>query len=52
MIIERNQDGKAIAKQKGGFKEGRPKKYTVKQLENTLNIIRKQQMEYIKFMMN
>lgn len=39
MIIERTQEGKAIAKQKDGFKEGRPKKYTVKQLENALSML-------------
>lgn len=39
MIIERTQSGKAIAKQKEGFKEGRPKKYTEKQLDNALNML-------------
>lgn len=39
MIIERTQEGKAIAKQKDGFKEGRPKKYAVKQLENALSML-------------
>ena len=39
MIIERTQEGKAIAKQKDGFKEGRPRKYTVKQLENALSML-------------
>nr|WP_046057540.1 MULTISPECIES: recombinase family protein [unclassified Clostridium] len=38
-IIERTQLGKAIAKQKEGFKEGRPKKYTVKQLDNALSML-------------
>lgn len=39
MIIERTQSGKAIAKTKDGFKEGRPKKYTVKQLDNALSML-------------
>ena len=39
MIIERTQEGKAIAKQKEGFKEGRPKKYTEKQLSNALAML-------------
>lgn len=39
MIIERTQEGKAIAKQKEGFKEGRPKKYTNKQLDNALSML-------------
>lgn len=39
MIIERTQSGKAIAKTKEGFKEGRPKSYTKKQLDNALNML-------------
>lgn len=39
MIIERNQSGKAIAKQKKGFKEGRPKKHTIKQIDNALSML-------------
>lgn len=38
-IIERTQNGKAIAKTKPGFKEGRPKKYTSKQLDNALAML-------------
>lgn len=36
MIVERTQNGKAIAKQREDFKEGRPKKYTKKQVEQAL----------------
>ena len=39
MIVERTQEGKAIAKQKEGFKEGRPKKYNEKQLDNALSML-------------
>ncbi len=39
MIIERTQEGKAIAKQKADFKEGRPKKYTDKQLSHALSLL-------------
>ena len=39
MIVERTQEGKAIAKQKIDFKEGRPKKYTKKQLDNALSML-------------
>ena len=39
MIVERTQEGKAIAKTKEGFKEGRPKKYTTKQLDNALSML-------------
>lgn len=36
MIVERTQEGKALAKQKEGFTEGRPKKYTKKQLDHAI----------------
>lgn len=39
MIVERTQEGKAIAKTKEGFKEGRPKKYTDKQLDHALSML-------------
>lgn len=39
MIIERTQTGKAIAKTKAGFKEGRPKSYTNRQLDNALSML-------------
>ncbi|WP_252214687.1 recombinase family protein [Clostridium sp. VAP41] len=39
MIVERTQEGKAIAKTKEGFKEGRPKEYTSKQLDNALSML-------------
>ncbi|MEG0133105.1 MAG: recombinase family protein [Clostridium sp.] len=39
MIIERTQSGKAIAKTKPGFKEGRPKKYSPKQLANAIKML-------------
>ena len=39
MIVERTQTGKAIAKTKEGWKEGRPQKYTKKQLNNALSML-------------
>lgn len=39
MIIERTQSGKAIAKSKENFKEGRPKLYTKKQLDYALSLL-------------
>ena len=39
MIIERCQEGKAIAKQKSGFKEGRPRKFTETQLRHARNLL-------------
>lgn len=44
MIIERTQDGKAIAKQNPNFREGRPKKYSKKQIEHALQL--KKNMSY------
>lgn len=38
-IVERTQTGKAIAKTKEGFKEGRPKEYTSKQLDHALSLL-------------
>lgn len=38
-IIERTQTGKAIAKNKEGFREGRPKKYTKKQLDHAMSML-------------
>ncbi|ATD55419.1 recombinase family protein [Clostridium chauvoei] len=40
MIVQRTQEGKAIAKQKEGFKEGRPKKYTKKQLDYAVELLK------------
>ena len=39
MIVERTQEGKAIAKTKEGFKEGRPRTYTKEQLDNALGML-------------
>ena len=39
MIVERTQEGKAIARTKEGFKEGRPKSYTDKQLQHALSLL-------------
>lgn len=39
LIIERTQEGKAVAKQRADFKEGRPKKYTKKQLDHALKLL-------------
>ena len=39
MIIERTQGGKMIARQKEGFKEGRPKKFNQKQIDHALSLL-------------
>ncbi|MDF9530593.1 recombinase family protein [Bacillus cereus] len=40
MIVERTQEGKAIAKLNPNFKEGRPKKYNKEQMEHALNLLK------------
>lgn len=39
MIIERMAEGKAIARQRSDYKEGRPKKYTTKQIQHALTML-------------
>ncbi|RED51135.1 recombinase family protein [Cohnella lupini] len=39
LIVERTQEGKAIARQKEGFTEGRPKTYTEKQLNHAIDLL-------------
>lgn len=39
MIVERTQEGKAIARQREDFREGRPNKYTKKQIEHALRLL-------------
>lgn len=40
MIVERTQEGKAIARRDPNFKEGRPKKYGKKQIEHALHLLK------------
>ena len=39
MIVERTQEGKQIARQKDDFQEGRPKKYSRKQIDHALQLL-------------
>jgi DNA invertase Pin-like site-specific DNA recombinase len=39
LIVERTKEGKAIAKQKGDFKEGRSKKFKKAQIELALKLL-------------
>ncbi len=39
MIVERTQEGKAIAKQRDDFREGRPRKYSKAQIEHALDLL-------------
>src|SRR5699024_11631970 len=38
MIVERTQEGKAIAKQDPNYREGRPKRYKKEQIEHALQL--------------
>lgn len=40
MIIERTQGGKAVAKQKTDFREGRPPQYSKKKLDHALELLK------------
>ncbi|MBS2970539.1 recombinase family protein [Metabacillus sp. KIGAM252] len=39
LIVERTQEGKAIARQREDFREGRPAKYTRKQIDHALSLL-------------
>ncbi len=39
MIMERTREGKRVARTKGGYKEGRPKKYSDKQINHAINLL-------------
>lgn len=39
MIVERTKDGRALARRKPGYREGRPKKYTKAQMEYALFLL-------------
>ncbi|MEE3314992.1 MAG: recombinase family protein [Treponema sp.] len=40
MIVERTQEGKAIARQKEGFRDGRPKKYGTAQMDHAMELLK------------
>ena len=39
MIVQRTQEGKAIARQNADFKDGRPKKFSRVQLDHALELL-------------
>jgi DNA invertase Pin-like site-specific DNA recombinase len=39
LIVERTQEGKAIAKQRDDFREGRPAKYSKKQIQHAIGLL-------------
>ena len=40
MIVQRTQEGRAIARMKEGYREGRPKKYTGAQLRHAMELLK------------
>lgn len=50
MIVERTQEGKAIAKQKDDFKEGRPNVYSKKQIEHALQLLENNSYKQVEAM--
>lgn len=47
LIIERTAEGKAIAKQKSGFREGRPPKFTKPQLDLAISLLQTHSMKEV-----
>ncbi len=39
LIVERTQEGKALAKQQEDFREGRPRKHTKQQVQHALKLL-------------
>jgi len=50
MIVERTQEGKAIAKQKDDFREGRPNKYSKNQIEHALQLLENNSYKQVESM--
>ena len=50
MIVERTQEGKAIAKQNPEFREGRPKKYSRTQINHALDLLEKYSYKQVEDM--
>lgn len=48
MIVERTQEGKAVAKQKPDYKEGRPKKYKKKHVEYALELLKENSYKQVE----
>lgn len=50
MIVERTQEGKAIARLRDDFREGRPNKFTKKQIEHALGLLENQSYKEVENM--
>lgn len=51
LIVERTQEGKAIAKQRDNYREGRPVKFTKKQIEHALMLLEDHSYKQVEEMM-
>lgn len=51
LIKERTQEGKAIAKTKNGYKEGRPKKFTQEQIRHAMALLENHSYKEVEEMM-
>ena len=49
-IIERTQAGKEIAKQRPDFREGRPKKFSRKQIDHALDLLKNNSYKQVEQM--
>ncbi|WP_226701789.1 recombinase family protein, partial [Priestia aryabhattai] len=52
MIVERTQEGKAIAKERDDFREGRPRKHSKKQIEHALKLLETHSYKQVEEMTN
>lgn len=52
LIIERTQEGKAIAKQRDDFREGRPNKFNKKSIEHALELLETHSYKQVEAMTN
>ncbi len=50
LIVERTQEGKAIARQKEGYREGRPNKYGKEQIEHALELLQAHSYKQVEAM--
>ncbi|MCJ7983647.1 recombinase family protein [Priestia sp. OVL9] len=50
MIVERTQEGKAIAKQRDDFREGRPNKFSRKQIAHALSLLESNSYKQVEAM--
>jgi len=50
MIVERTQEGKAIAKQQPDFREGRPKKYNRRHINHALKLLKNNSYKQVEEM--